>query len=125
MALTIDVKSRFRIPQGRDGKWEGEGDIIALCTITFDSSYPTGGEPIAVADVDAGAIAAGAALRTVIPSGSADQLGAGGYMPAWDETNGTIMMYEAGADAAPLDEVADTTDLSAEVIQAVIQYSQG
>lgn len=125
MVLAIEIKSKFRIPVGKDGRWQGEGDIIAFLKITFDASYPTGGEPFVVADVDPGATGTGAALKSVIAGGSADQLGAGGYMPAWDETNETLMMFEAGSDGAPLDEVTAAVDLKAEVVHAMVQYSQG
>ena len=36
-----------------------------------------------------------------------------GYIAQYDYTNEKLAMYEAGADAAALDEVANTTDLSA------------
>lgn len=42
-----------------------------------------------------------------------------GYRPAWDAANKKVKMFEAGADAAPLDEVADQTDLNAEVLDFV------
>ena len=35
-----------------------------------------------------------------------------GYVPQYDYTNSKLAVYEAGADAAALDEVADTTNLS-------------
>lgn len=39
-----------------------------------------------------------------------------GYRPSWDKANKKVKMYEAGADAAELDEVADATDLNAELL---------
>ena len=42
-----------------------------------------------------------------------------GYVPQYDYTNSKIALYEAGADAAILDEVANTTDVSAVVVRVL------
>lgn len=85
-----------------------DGCKIMLADVTFDSSYPTGGETLTAANFSVGAIKA--------LTGGMN----GGYVPEWDATNGKLLAFEAGADAAPLDEVANTTDLSAVVFPVIV-----
>ncbi len=77
-------------------------------TITFDSSYPTGGEAVTAANFG----------LSVMDHLQFNQ-GEDGYVFHWDKANAKIIAYEAGADGAPLDEVADTTDLSSVVVEAI------
>ena len=42
-----------------------------------------------------------------------------GYVAQYDYSNEKVEVYEAGADGAALDEVADTTNLSAVYIRVV------
>lgn len=85
---------------------------MAIYEITLDSSYPTGGEAC-----DFTSLADFASVDLVVPLNSSS---ANGYVPQWDSTNSKLMMYEAGADAAALDEVANTTDLSAETVVVMV-----
>lgn len=48
MSLTV-TQQPFAMARGED-----DGIRIGLTTITFDSSYPTGGEAIAASDIDSG-----------------------------------------------------------------------
>lgn len=98
MALTFDnvIESVF-----------GDRRVV-VSKVTLDSSYPTGGESIDVNDL--GLEEAEAVLTSATENG---------YVPAWDYTNAKLQMFEAGADGAALDEVGDTTDLSAEVVTVV------
>jgi hypothetical protein len=66
-------------------------------TLAFDNSYPTGGE----------AVSFGFTPDVVVVAPM------DGYVFAWDSANGKVLAYEAGADGAALDEVANETDLSA------------
>ncbi len=79
------------------------GFIFAFGKTTFDASYPTGGE-----SVDYTSITGITTLSGVIGSGNG-----AGYYPAYDDANSKWMVFEAGADAAALDEAADTQDLTA------------
>lgn len=94
----------------KQGVW---GDLkYGIVEVTLDSSYATGGEAVAFATVlDWYSVTGVLALQ----SSSAN-----GYVPQWDSSADKIVMYEAGADAAALDEVANTTDLSAETITALV-----
>lgn len=99
MALTVTKKwlSKDRGPE------DPGGDRIRMMVVSidFDNSYPTGGEALDLSgDFPI--------LLGVFTDG-----GKAGYVPQYDYANKKILMYEAGADAAALDEVADTTDLSA------------
>lgn len=83
---------------------------LTYCRVAFDASYPTGGEAFDPTDdlTDDFNTVLGVFLNNREPVADA-----GGYVPAWDATNSKILVFEAGADAAALDEVANTTDLSA------------
>ena len=43
-----------------------------------------------------------------------------GYVPQYDYTNSKIALYEAGADGAILDEVGNTTDVSAVAVRVLV-----
>lgn len=79
--------------------------------ITFDSSYPTGGESFTAA------MAGMAEVKGVFLSPLAS-----GYMVQWDRANAKLQVFveEAVAAGGPLLEVADTTDLSALVVVALV-----
>lgn len=88
------------------------GDMrYGIVEVTLDSSYDgTNGEAV-------GFVAALGwdSLTAVL---SLQSSSANGYVPQWDGS--AIKMYEAGADGAALDHVANTTDLSAETITAFV-----
>lgn len=77
-------------------------------TITFDSSYPTGGEAYTNREMGLGTI------------NSLQLEQDDGYIPYWDNTNSKIKLfwadYDAVADGA-LIEVADTTDVSSVIVK--------
>lgn len=109
MALTINKEIYRRVSReyvGATAKQE------ALYEVIFDASYPTGGEA-----ADFTSLAPFSAVDAVGVLGSTS---ANGYVPQWDDANSKLMMYEAGADAAALDEVANTTDLSAETVLVLV-----
>lgn len=78
--------------------------------VTFDALYPTGGEAFDPTDDLSRDFNT---VLGVICQPQEDAAGGGGYCVRYDATGDTLMVYEAGADGAALDEVADTTDLSA------------
>lgn len=98
MALTSSVTDR-----NINGRWREH-----TVDVTFDSSYPTGGEAYT-----AGLFGLSQITSLRVASGG------GLYVPEIDKANSKIIMGEAGADGAPLDEVANTTDLSAVTITVV------
>ncbi len=94
MAMTVTVTATCDLPNG---------DRLVRGTATFDSSYATGGEVMDLSTQLSGS-------PTVLLSGD------DGYVPQHDRGTaaaGQVLAYEAGVDAAALDEVAATTDLSA------------
>jgi len=77
---------------------------VIHATIAFDSSYPTGGEAITLADLG---------LKEVDFCMASPKAG---YVPEWDDANSKMLMYwgdNNNASDGPLIEVADTTNLAA------------
>jgi len=109
MALTFTIVARERIHPGENGRWEGENKVKVTGTFAPDSSYPTNGEAITAAEL--GANGTSASIDMILAGNSET-----GYVWAWDPSAAKMKAFEAGADAAALDEVANTTDLSAEVV---------
>src|SRR3990170_86457 len=79
MALTITTKRKWYDETAR--QWH------LISNITFDSSYPTGGEAIIPADV--GFVNRIETVNVIGASSSTN----GKYMFAWDYTNGKIVAY--------------------------------
>lgn len=82
----------------------GQSDALVFGTITFDSTYPAGGEVIdAPGDRD---------YEHLWFTGS----GTGGYVPVYDKANRKLKMYSpTTAQATGLTETS-TTDLSAQTV---------
>jgi hypothetical protein len=103
MALSVSLTGDWMTSVGNRRQTHG--------TITLDSSYATGGETLAAADVGLG----------VLDSLQLNQ-GEDGYVFHWDKSNGKVMAFygdnDAGADGV-LAQVASTVDLSAVVIEFV------
>jgi len=95
MALTfVDVNRNY----------EGNRSKV-LTDVTFDASYPTGGEPIVAADVGLTVIE-----NIVFPPTD------GTNMYRWDETNAKILAYVFTTQA----QVANAVDLSASTVRCEI-----
>lgn len=78
--------------------------------VTFDASYPTGGElfdPLPV-------IGKGKTIVAVLP------VVVGGRIVQWDRANGKLQVFEDAGSAGPLREVPDATDLLALVAEVTI-----
>ena len=92
MALTVTEVSRNQGPGNR---------MEVIATVTFDSSYATGGESLTPASLG---------FQTF------DYVGlttSGGYVFEYDHANSKVKAYWPEADGAAMAEVASTTDLSA------------
>tara|TARA_R100001509_G_scaffold128481_1_gene81886 strand:- start:3773 stop:4084 length:312 start_codon:yes stop_codon:yes gene_type:complete len=90
MALTVEQLGRTNVTGNR---------LTVALKITFDDSYPTGGE----------------ALDLTAYVENIETVGievSGGYVFQYDRTNKKVLAYEAGADGAALDQVANATNLS-------------
>lgn len=79
---------------------------VRIREVTFDSSYPTGGESFTPADVGLSEF-----LAVLV---SVDSAAAGGHVVQYDYTNKKLMAFveEAVAAGGALVEVANTTNLS-------------
>lgn len=101
MALTITDRNSPSVPFERK---------LVYVTIDFDASYPTGGEALTASDVGLDRIDA-----VFVESGE--------YNFEYDPTNEKILAYwgdNNNASDGPLVEVADTTDLSAVSVNALV-----
>lgn len=99
MALTIANTTTGLYAQAVGDEYE------TYKTVAFDSSYPTGGEPLTAADL--GFSVAPRDVR-IEPKG--------GYVFEYDRTNSKVLAYYGdnnNASDGPLIEVPNTTDLSA------------
>lgn len=87
---------------------------VRLVTVTFDSSYPTGGESFTPADVGLSQIDA----VFVSPDSNA----AGGHTVQYDYTAETLKVYveEAVAAGGPLLEIAAASNLSTLVVRVFV-----
>ena len=103
MALTLTVPGNASDVAGVPGN-----NKYVIKTATFDASYATGGEELTATTLGF------ESLHIVLLS-----VENSGYVAQYDYTNSKIALYEAGADAAILDEVADTTNVSAVVVRVL------
>jgi hypothetical protein len=85
---------------------QSNGLKIQVGTLAFDDSYPTGGESLSFNGI-----------TDVLFASFTDTAG---YYLSYDDSAGKVVVYEAGADGAALDEVGNTTDLSTSL--AAVQY---
>jgi len=84
---------------------------FGVVEITMDSSHASGGEAF-----DFKAKLGWASLTAVL---SLQISTADGYVPQWDSANGLLLLFEAGADGAVLDEVT-SGDMSGVTITATV-----
>jgi len=105
MAITITTPSGAHEGAAIHG---GTASKFTIKRIQFDDSYPTGGEAVSAGDLGF------KSLHMVICDTESS-----GYVAQYDYSNEKIEMWEAGADGAALDEVANTTDLSAVYVRVL------
>ena len=103
MALTITVPGNASDMAGVPGN-----NKYVIKRIQFDSSYASGGEALTATTL-------GLESLHIIICESEDS----GYVAQYDYSGETLAIYEAGADAAALDEVGSTTDLSALYVRII------
>tara|TARA_R110002110_G_scaffold35277_8_gene119324 strand:- start:6235 stop:6588 length:354 start_codon:yes stop_codon:yes gene_type:complete len=116
MALTVSNTKRNSVSGSK---------ITAYVTVAFDASYPTGGEAF-----DATTYIANP--DSILVSG----MDSAGHIVRYDETNKKLKVYQSGhaaldgaaaianAAAAPLVEVANTTDLALLGVELIITGSR-
>lgn len=104
MALTYVGRKKDNL-HGTQG-----GFRVWMGTITFDSSYPTGGEAVTAADFGMSAI------HTMIIS-STDEAG---ISARWDHANLKIKLFDEDNTSGVEAEFANTGDASGVVVEAVV-----
>lgn len=107
MALTITELGAVQ-PMVRPGS---QPKAMVFATITFDSSYPTGGEALAESDFDSVG-----SLDAVIVS----QTNVAGIDAVWDSANSKVLLYDEDNTSGIAAEVADTTDMSSTTVDVVV-----
>lgn len=91
----------------------------AIAKITFDSSYPTGGEAF---DPSQLGIEGKPAMVICSPRPGASTT----FIVQYDRANKKLMVFEqSGVDDAPFDEVDDTTNLSTLVVDVLVIAGSG
>lgn len=95
MALSIDVIKRVHLPAGKG----------VVADITFDNSYPTGGESLAAADVG----------LSSIEYVKAEQKGVASRICEYDYANSKLMLFTALSTQA-----ANASDQSTIVVRALV-----
>lgn len=101
MALTVTLNKVYSIGDRKE----------VLATITFDSSYPTGGESLTASDL-------GLALELDYVSGGLARNGTNAVSTVYDYTNSKLMAFQSTTGAPnKLIEVANTSDLSSYAVK--------
>ena len=103
MAITITNPGSSADVPGVSGNIK---DVIK--DITFDDSYPTGGEGLSATQLGLEEV------YIVLISQKSD-----GYGVQYDYSNEKLEIYEAGADGAALDELGNTADASGIAIRLI------
>lgn len=85
-------------------------DRLTVTDVLFDSSYPTGGEPLTASDLGLTTVTFAIATVKVAGTGSVTAV-------AYDVTNAKLLAYAAAA------QIANTTDLSA-VTATVVAFGR-
>lgn len=76
---------------------------VVVASVTFDSSYPTGGEAVAASDFGLSSI------DVILPFPLSNRIA------VWDATNSKVLLYTALGT-----EAADTSDQSAIVVKVLV-----
>ena len=97
--MALSFAEAYKGVQGAVRVWEG--------VITFDSSYPTGGEAVAIGDLGFGV----EILNVVL-----GQTNVAGQDAVWDSANSKIIMYVEDGTSGIAAQVADTDDQSATTV---------
>lgn len=107
MALTVTELAAVQ-PVVRPGDTP---KALVFATITFDSSYPTGGEALASSD-----FSSVGSLDSVIVS----QTNVAGIDAVWDSANSKVLLYDEDNTSGIAAQVADTTDMSATTVDVLV-----
>ena len=102
MAAGFQIKTKLFSDFDTQMGGEGGGRKLVSLEVSLGDSYTTGGEDVALLDIEAKAKEAGATLLGVQVNPSAD----GATLYTWDRVNGKILAFSAVGT-----EVVATTDL--------------
>lgn len=88
-----------------------------FCVIAFDSSYPTGGEPVTPAIFGMSKVVA---VQPIGPAMAIAGAGTSAYTVGYDAVNKKLQAFGGAASGVAGAEVANTTDLSASAVTAIV-----
>lgn len=123
MAATFTPYSDMVNPAATKDGGRALGEVHIFGVITFDSSYPTNGEEVTTAIINAG-LASDAqilALLRVIPLGRAS---VGRHVARWDDAGGKLILLVEDGTSGVTDEVADTTNVATVAIPCLVVCSR-
>ena len=110
MAAVVTVKAIARLENEVNSSIGNKPMRMVFGTIAFDNSYPTGGEAIT--------------LSTYFPGGieCVDVFPQAGYVFVYDKANAKVIGYQSDDAVDPLDQIGNTTDLSALTAVPFVAY---
>ena len=96
-ADTLDLDGKSVVPGGL---------TLKVVDVTFDSSYPTGGEAVSANDVQL------ASITDAICNPAVKSDNSNAYVVQWDKPNGKLKLYRAADTAVEMEEATNAADLS-------------
>lgn len=88
-----------------------------FCVIAFDSSYPTGGEPVTPGLFGMSKVVA---IEPIGPAMAIAGAGTSAYVVGYDPVNKKLQAFGGAASGVAGAEVANATDLSASAVTAIV-----
>lgn len=94
----------------------------SICDVQLSSgaNYTTNGSAFDIGQVPG---AASGTLIAVIPCGTGGSVGANGATVRWDQVNKKLQAFGTAGSASGLTEIANGTDLSAQVVRVLCLYT--
>ena len=99
--------------------YRGPNEVLIYGEITFDSSYPTGGEPVTAAIINAGISSPDiSALKRLIPLGR--NYSAGTHFGLWNNTDAKLLCFVEDGASGVCAQVANATDIATVAIPVIV-----
>lgn len=88
--------------------------------LSSGANYTTNGHGFDIAQIPG---AASGTLVAVLPCGTGGSVGANGATVRWDQVNKKLQCFGTAGSASGLTEIANGTDLSAQVVRLLVFYT--
>ena len=124
MAATFTPYSDMVNPAATKDGGRELGEVHIYGVVTFDSSYPTGGEEITAAIVNAGLAADGQilALKRLIPLGR--NYSAGTHFGLWNDTDSKLLVFVEDGTSGVCAQVGNGVDIATVAIPVLAVCSR-